>query len=711
MPRLAVLTIALLLSVPLFAQDNAKVDKLIGDLASDDWGTRERASRQLVGIGDDAKPGLRAALGHDDPEVRVRASNALITIGEDFAYAVECAIAESEHLNDHGRAALFNLFRIDDPKILRELNQREMQPMWRGWSEQVSIMAPPVIAMARVQALSGVRILVADDARKSFQRVMETPMANIVLNGEVEQVVFLRDALQRFFQVSLGAVPPDEQLLPRPLRIGRTNFLYITTGGGAGGLARRCGDQLIGDLLKGGDDAVRAAVLLAEGASTDSKTADSIREQFVNKPELARLMWLAIALGADDAVNDAVRKRQHEDALTLLKSRDWTVMEQGARYLACLSDEARGYVLSPVIAESGDTLELMSAIWIARGAKLEAVARARVGTLVSSKDDVLAATSARWFAGAEDVTDAELETIWQAGEFQPLDSAFFEAALELVRRPDVADRLVDNARKSLAGIFDVKVSRHALAASVLIGRATADDLAIALDKLTGARNAPRLADQMAELFRGCKTLTQAGMEKFQQRLFDSDANVRRVYMEALRRCDKSLQPEVARGAVDRKRGEFEPAELPKQFQAPRLSLMGILAGTGDMEALDELTKAVAGDDAELAKAAGAAYADAFAGNALFAALEELNSNQDATHAGLAALEGYMEICRRAARAKDRVLFRKAYGVAINMQLLNQNWNLRQELMQMQGGISSGDTGAKKVRPLPKDPALKQLKVE
>ena len=56
-------------------------------------------------------------------------------------------------------------------------------------------------------------------------------------------------------------------------------------------------------------------------------------------------------------------------------------------------------------------------------------------------------------------------------------------------------------------------------------------------------------------------------------------------------------------------------------------------------------------------------------------------------------------------------FRKAYGIAINMQLLNQNWQQRQELMQLQAGLGSGNGKANKGKPLPADPILKQLNVE
>ena len=134
MSRLAFISLLVLLALPLCAQDEteaARANKLIKQLGSEDWATRERASRDLVGIGDPAREALHGALIDDDPEVRVRASNALISIGEEFSFAVECATDESERLRDHGRAALMNLFKIDDSKVLRELNQQEIQPRWR----------------------------------------------------------------------------------------------------------------------------------------------------------------------------------------------------------------------------------------------------------------------------------------------------------------------------------------------------------------------------------------------------------------------------------------------------------------------------------------------------------------------------------------------------------------------------------------------------
>lgn len=707
MPRLAVLILALILAAPAFAQDEAaRVDALIKDLASEDWATRERASRELVGIGEPARGALRKAIEDDDPEVRVRASNALVAIGEEFAYAVECATAESEQLRDHGRAALMNLFKLDDPKVLREFTQRELQPQWRGWNEQLNVMAPPAIALARLQALSGVRFLVAEDARESWARVLAQPTVNIQVQGSPDQIPFLRDAVTRFLQQALGNLSAENQLVPRPLRLGRATVLYLTRASDGTGITRRCGEQLLDDLLKDGEQSVRAAALLADGAASDTAAADRIRRQYAARPELSRLMWLALALGADEATTACVRAREHEDAVALFKARDWTVLELGAKYLECLEPAPRGALVSPLVESSTDSIELLAAVWVARGAVLSEAARARVGRLLKSRQDMLSAAAARWFAGAGDVTDEELAAIWQAGEFQPLDSSFFTAALELVQRPDIADRLAEAARKSFAATFDLNVSRHALAASVLAGRATPEDLAVALDKLTAARASQRMVNQLSEMFSACTTLPEAALKKFDTRLFDSDAAVRRVYMAALRRCDSALQVSIARSGID-----AHDVKEGKHVGFARLSLLGILAGAGDAEALDEIIKAVEGEDAELAKAGGAAYADALQGDALFKALEDLNNQQGITNGALAALEGYMEICRRAAASKDRATFRKAYGIAISMQILNRNWQLRQELMQMQQLLGSGEGKTEKHRSLPADPNLKQLIVE
>jgi hypothetical protein len=408
-----------------------------------------------------------------------------------------------------------------------------------------------------------------------------------------------------------------------------------------------------------------------------------------------------------------VRARDHADVMKLLRSHNWKVMEQAVNYLGCLDTAKLGELLSPVIESSTDSLELLSVVWISRGQPVSAAARARMLRLVNSKQDALAAAAARWFGGADDISDEELQAVWQAGEKTPLDSSFYQAALELVKRPDIGARLVEQARKAMQAPFEAKRARHALAAAVLTGRATPDDLAQALDKLTAARRTTAQASQLTAMFKGCSKLNDDTMKKFAKRLFDSDAKIRSIYLEALRQCDKQLKLKIANDAINGHGQTKEDADvsLPKHAAFARIALKGILAGAGDVDALDEIIKAVEGDDADLAKAGGGAYADAFSGDSLFRALEELNGRMDVPNAAVAALQGYIAICRRAAREKDRVTFRKAYGIAINMQLLNRNYQLRQEIMNLQSMMSTVDAKDHPDELLPRDPILTKLVVE
>lgn len=706
MPRLALLILlSLAFALPVFAQDDADVKGLINELASEDWATRERASRKLVGLGEDARTALREALEHDDPEVRVRSSAALIAIGEGFAYAVECATGESEHLREHGRAALMNLFRIDDDKILRGLNQRELQTRWTGQRDNLNLQGPPPIVLARLQAVSGVRLLVASDARELWRQILEQPTARINISGDIDQIPVIRDGIRNFIQSAQGNIDQEDRLIPRPLRLGRSYLIYVTRGGSGALAARRCGDQLIDDLLTDGEQSLLAAALLGEAAATDTEASDRIREQYLENPGLSRLMWLALALGHEESLAEIIRERNHDDAISLLKTRDWTALELIARYLRCLQPDRRGAVLGDTIAGSRDSLELTAAVWMARGARLDAEARARVGRLVSSKQDMLAASAARWFAGADDVTDAELELIWQAGEFQPLGSSFFTATLELVGREEVSGRLVGLARQSLTGIFH---TQQALAAAVLAGRTNETDLEVALDKLNGARNLQRLALQLAEMFDAQAVLTDEATSKFISGLTSSDKGVRDVYMLALRRCAPALRVRVARLAHEEINNAGED-DIPQHHLVARVSLHGVLAGAGEDGSLDNLIDAVESEEIKIAGAAGAAFVDAFKEDELFKALDDLREREGITHGQTAALEGYMEICRRAVYVNDRVRFRKAYGVAINMQVMNQNWQLRNDLMRMQNEFPNDDGNAE--QPLPPDPVLKQLDVQ
>ncbi len=56
--------------------DDAKVARLIAELANEDFETRERANKELLALGKAALPGLQRAIASNDPEVRRRAAEA-----------------------------------------------------------------------------------------------------------------------------------------------------------------------------------------------------------------------------------------------------------------------------------------------------------------------------------------------------------------------------------------------------------------------------------------------------------------------------------------------------------------------------------------------------------------------------------------------------------------------------------------------------------
>jgi hypothetical protein len=75
--------LALLLVAPAVAAppapattDDARVARLIAELASEDFPTRERANKELLALGKAALPGLEKAVTSNDPEVRRRAAEA-----------------------------------------------------------------------------------------------------------------------------------------------------------------------------------------------------------------------------------------------------------------------------------------------------------------------------------------------------------------------------------------------------------------------------------------------------------------------------------------------------------------------------------------------------------------------------------------------------------------------------------------------------------
>ena len=76
----AAFSLALILAGALFAQEGATAEDLVAKLGADEYGVRERATKDLIAMGDKAVPALRKALESEDLEVRMRAGRALRAI-------------------------------------------------------------------------------------------------------------------------------------------------------------------------------------------------------------------------------------------------------------------------------------------------------------------------------------------------------------------------------------------------------------------------------------------------------------------------------------------------------------------------------------------------------------------------------------------------------------------------------------------------------
>lgn len=695
MSRLALLI--LLLCAPLAAQ--ADVEALISRLASDDWRTRERASRDLVALGEDAREGLRGALTHADPEVRTRASAALLEIGESFSYAVQCATGEDEKLSDHGRAALSRLFRIDDGSVLRQLTAQELQIRGYFGGGSVQINKAPVLALAQLTSLSGNAIVVSADAAERWETVMQQPTLAMSVNGGGQYVQWVVNALTGAMNNALGRPGPGGQLVARPMRVGREIFLYITPTGG-GDVAQRCGRELVTMLLDGGPSRVKAAALLAEGAAGDTQAAERIRAEYRENPGIERLMWLALGLGADASVEALVREADPSAALELLASRDWSSIDMAARFLQCLGPEARSAALSPRIVQSSDALEATVALWLARGTPLSQPARERARELLTSRQESLAAAAAGWFAEAGALGDDELAAVWKAAESQPLGGAFLPAALTIVGEDAVALRLLEPARAALAGNL---VTQQALAARVLAGRATAADIGVLMEKLGRARDNALLARQLTEMLQDAEALPEDAIKLMVNALADANEKQRDVYQRALLRLHVRLRLEICVRVMARldelavAEREGSESEAPAYVTLARIAMHGVRAGAGDPEALDAILKHSESAVAEYAKAAGRALAGALSGERLFTELEALRTRLNAPNGMAAAMEGYVETCRRAAEVQDRATFRRAWTAATSVNHPGA-WQIRNELGQLQAAFSGVDDRPQRLPP-------------
>lgn len=731
---LAILT---LLFSPLLAAQEAvsaeRLNTLVGRLGSDDWATRERASRELIGIGEPARETLEAALIHEDAEVRARASNALIQIGESFARSVQCAGSEDAALREHGRASLRHLFRLNEARNLRELAAWEYQPRY-GWSnENITLQGFPSIALLRLQLLSGVAIVVAPDVRERWAKVLAQGALHLYLSGDSRQLYWVRQALIQGLQNTGLQNSADGPLLVRPMRIGRSSFLYITSSSAARDISRRCADSLLENLLAGGTQAVEAAWLLGLAASGETESIKRVRAEYIAEPGAEALMWLALSMGDDTAVAEAIRKRDHGNVPALLKGDSWIALQACERYFLALAPETRAGLLSPVIEKSNGTIEATVAIALARGTPLEAAARTRIASFLGSTEDALAAAAVGWLAAANDVSESELQAVWQAAATQKLESSFLLATLELVQRPGVSEQLAERARAALTK----SDTEQALAAAVLTGRATADDFKVALGKLKAARNKPRLSALLAGLLKDCSELPEDAITAFVSGLIESDAELRRLFMAALSGCKTELRVKIAEAALAKlpempapranqgagaPPGEVPPAppgepEQPKPAstitQAQKLawlSLTAVRAGAGAEGALDVLWQYVRGEDVELAKAAAASLNDAISGDDLFKALKDLQTDQTALHGVAASQAGCLECARRAAFAGNRDSFRRAQTIALAVQN-QESWRIQNDLARLESLMNAANVKPDAGRLLPRDMLLRSLTID
>ena len=731
MSRLAGLILLLLLcALPLCAQDQqAEVSEQVTKLGSTDWATREKAQRRLVAIGEPARAALREALVNTDLEIRVRASAALIALGESFAYALECAKADSDGKRDHGKAALMSLFRLDDEQTLSMISAEELQRnnygRGRNYNGQSTLTCPPLVALATIEASSDCPVLVASGARASWKTFIESANVSLDMSGGLDQIDQVINTLANAVANSLGNVSPDDRLLFLPMRIGQLRFIYVVNVSAGAAPLRICAGQLIADFVAGGAEGLRASRLLAAGLALDPTATSRLRAEFATESGPAALVWVALYSELDAATKNRLLAIKPEEIRTMLAAKSWVSLHAAATVLQLHPPVARAAILEPVMLASQDSLELLAAIWCARGCELSANARARVARCVDNKQDGIASSAARWFAGAQNVDDAELALVWKAAEVQPVTSAFFVAALELLTRDDIATRLLDRAREALAGRFE---TQQALAAAVLRGRATPADLTRVLEKLKTAQDST-LAGKLAGLFAGCKDLDAQGVSALADGLADIDALKRRRFMRVLRSLDSTLRLQVVEAtqvkldAAEEKLGGKKSAgdsggeKDAKSVQrgvphivAARLALAGIKAGLGDAKAMDLLTETTRGNDIEAAKQAGAALVDALDDAGLMSTLSALKKKMAARHTDVATA-AHIEQCMRAVEEGNREAYRLASGRVTAAQTNQWNWQINDQLYQMQAQLDAMESKRKSAGPLPSDPLLNSLTVD
>lgn len=708
MRRLAGIALVALLCAPLWAQEDleAEAKQQVLKLGDTDWATRERAQRRVVAIGEPARKSLREALENTDPEIRVRASKALIAIGETLGYAMEAAKSPSDGIRTHGIAALKHLLHVADETTLRKLSQNEINQYDRGgYSSSIQIQQPPIIALARVEGVSGFHIHVSEQVAETWAKVMETPTLTIYINGDATRLYQIVQSLTQAFNNIVR--DPKNMLMVNAMRCGRKDFVYITSRDGQFDAATRCTDQLIAELLAGGPRTVRAAALLGEAAATDPASSKALTEEFLKSPALGPQYWLANTLDGDEKLKAALAAVQPAEIVGLLGSNDWVVIQAAAKALGYFKAHARAKALDARIEAATLSLELVAALWCARGCTLGPAGRERVRKLLTVKQDTLATAAARWLGGAKDISDAELDAIWGAAENLPANSGFLIAALELIGRADIAPRLEARARESITKV-NSNATQQALAAAVLKGRATMPDLTQALKRLNGAKD-HALAAKLSGLLAGCEALEEEGMEALVAGITDSKADVRRRYLRALRQCAPHLREAIGNRAHKKiVESVTDPAREPGHLKFVRISTDGILAGAGQGAALDRLLQHAEGEKIDLAKEAGRALVDALDAEGLAATLNNLKKKMGIKFGPQVVQEAYKELCLRAVETGDNESFRIHQAKALSVRR-DWDWDLQNWLQERQSELRQSRADFDLEKPLPRDPLLTDLK--
>lgn len=714
MPRMAglVFFLGLLLAAPLFADDTAaEVADQIANLGSSQWSVREKAQRRLVAIGEPAREKLRAALDHNDLEVRSRASAALIEIGESFAYALQCAKEKEQGRREHGRDALKNLFRLDKNDTLARVNLDEMN-RYGGYGRRrdssFSLSCPPELAIASAEAMTGFPVFVAAPARSAWQTLMQATSVSLDFSNGIDQLHIVAAQINEMMIRALGNQGPSSgaRTCALPMRIGQFNFILVTTVASATDPAGSAADQLLADFVAGGLPGVRAARLLAAGLIGDPAASQRLLAEFTLNPVDTLLAMVALHCEPEGNTRVLVAKAVRGQLPTLLASRDWVALEVAARALALIDPAERAAVLEPILLSSNDSLPFVAALWCARGGALSAEARARVAKCVNSRQDGIASCAARWFAGAKTVSDEELALVWKAAEAMPAGSAFFKEALLLIGRKDVSPRLVLRAREALGRNFETQL---ALAATVLRGNAAEADLALVVEKLWNLQN-NALVGRLCQLFENASELSETPFKKLCEGLCDNDANRRRRFLRALRKCAPTLREKLIAAAETKldALAAQEAAGIPKR--SARLALLGLKAGAGDAKALEGLLSVAAGNEAaDIAKAAAAALVDALNAEGLSQTLHALKK-RNAAKFNEVATAAHLEQCRRAVEDDDSEAFRAAESRVNSLQARGWNWQLMQELQMLAAELSTSNE-SDLTRLLPQFPRLNALTVD